>query len=50
MAQLAGDLSHAIMGQTDAEKAFHPWWDHMEDKLLYFFVVMSKLPAELITK
>ena len=27
MAQLAGDLSKAIMGQTDAEKAFRPWWD-----------------------
>ena len=25
MAQLAGDLSKAIMGQTDAEKAFRPW-------------------------
>lgn len=41
MAQLAGDLSKAIMGQSDAEKAFRPWWDHLEDKLLYFFVVMS---------
>jgi len=41
MAQLAGDLSKAIMGQTDAEKAFRPWWDLLEDKILYVFVCMS---------
>ena len=34
MAQLAGDLSKAIMGQTDAEKAFRPWWD--KSKLNFF--------------
>merc|ERR1711963_219332 len=29
------------MGHSEADKAFRPWWDIMEDKLMYFFVVMS---------
>jgi len=41
MAALAGDLSKAILGQSDAAKAFRPWWDSVEDLLMYSFVVMS---------
>ena len=41
MAALAGDLSKMIMGHSDAAKAFRPWWDSMEDGLMYSFVVMG---------
>ena len=42
MAALAGDLSKAILGQSDAAKAFRPWWDVLEDNLLYSFVIFGK--------
>ena len=42
MAALAGDLSRKILGHSDAAKAFRPWWDTLEDNLLYAFVVMGK--------
>ena len=35
MAQLAGDLSKAIMGQTDAEKAFRPWCENQKDAKVF---------------
>ncbi|XP_023339347.1 uncharacterized protein LOC111709704 isoform X2 [Eurytemora carolleeae] len=41
MAALAGDLSRVILGQSDAAKAFRPWWDYLEDYLMYSFVLMS---------
>ena len=42
MAAIAGDLSKKILGHSDAAKAFRPWWDTLEDNLLYAFVVMGK--------
>jgi hypothetical protein len=42
MAALAGDLSRQILGHSDAAKAFRPWWDTLEDNLLYAFVVLGK--------
>ena len=42
MAALAGDLSKAILGQSDAAKAFRPWWDVLEDNLLYSFVIFGE--------
>ena len=43
MAALAGDLSKVILGHSEADKAFRPWWDVIEDYMLYFFVIMSEL-------
>ena len=42
MAALGGDLSKQILGQTDAAKAFRPWWDKCEDGIMYSLVVMGK--------
>ena len=42
MAAIAGDLSRKILGHSDAAKAFRPWWDTLEENLLYTFVVMGK--------
>lgn len=43
MAAVAGDLSKQILGQSDAAKTFRPWWDNLEDGILYSLVVMGKL-------
>ena len=42
MANLAGDLSRTIFGQSDAVKAFRPWWIVMEDYVMYAMVLMGK--------
>ena len=42
MAAVAGDLSKQILGQTDATKAFRPWWDRLEDGTLYALVTMGE--------
>ena len=48
MAALAGDLTKTILGQSDAAKAFRPWWDSIEDGIMYALVVMGKLISFLI--
>ena len=45
MAALAGDLSKQILGHSDATKAFRPWWDVVQDGIMYSLVVMGKLCA-----
>ena len=42
MAALAGDLSKQILGHSDATKAFRPWWDVVQDGIMYSLVVMGK--------
>ena len=42
MAALGGDLRKQILGHSDAEKAFRPWWDNLEDGIMYSLVVMGK--------
>ena len=43
MANIAGELTNRILGHSDADKAFRPWWDNLEDAVLYSFVVMGML-------
>lgn len=42
MAALAGDLSKQILGHSESVKAFRPWWDNLEDQILYGFVLTGK--------
>ena len=42
MAAIAGDLTKAVLGHSDADKAFRPWWDNLEDGVLYTFVIMGR--------
>ena len=50
MAALAGDLTKQILGQSDAVKAFRPWWDSLEDGIMYALVIMGESNNELICK
>ena len=47
MAALAGDLSKQILGHSDATKAFRPWWDVVQDGIMYSLVVMGKAAKRL---
>ena len=42
MASLGNALVSKILGHSAAEKAFRPWWDNMEDFLVYGLVMLGK--------
>ena len=42
MTTLGDSMVKALFGQTDAEKTFRPWWDNLEDVLLYGLIILGK--------
>lgn len=42
MASLGNALVTKILGHSAAEKAFRPWWDNLEDFLVYGMVMLGK--------
>ena len=51
MASLGNALVGRILGHSAAEKAFRPWWDTLEDYLVYGLVMLGLLtvPTSIIT-
>ena len=50
MATVGAALVGYVFGQSAAEKAFRPWWDKMQDNMIYGLILMSLLdPFSLIT-
>ncbi len=45
MASLGDALVNKILGHSDAEKAFRPWWDNLEDFLVYALVMLGIIVA-----
>lgn len=41
MASLAGALVTRILGNTAIERAFRPWWDNLEQYLIYGVVMLG---------
>ena len=41
-------LTRTLIGNTDAEKVFTPWWITLHHYLVYFLVVLGKVYFELI--
>ena len=39
---LEQDLKKQILGRSEAEKTFRPWWDTLEDYLLNALVLLGK--------
>ena len=52
MAAVAGELSKQIKGHSEGEKSFRPWWDTIEDNIMYAFVIlgMITLPMTFFSK
>ena len=48
MAALDGDVRKSLLDRTDAEKAFRPWWDAIEDLLLNTLIGLGKINRNLI--
>ena len=42
MAAIAGELSKQIKGHSEGAQGFRPWWDTVEDNLMYAFVLLGK--------
>ena len=42
MASLGDKMVSALFGQTEAEKTFRPWWDNLEDILVYGLILLGK--------
>ena len=51
MAALGSLLMNKVLGHSDAEKAFRPWWDTLEDILIYSLVILGVItvPTAIIT-
>ena len=39
---LDGEVKRSLLDRTDAEKAFRPWWDTLEDTLLNTLIGLGK--------
>ena len=42
MAVVGNALLNRFLGTSEAEKAFQPWWDTVEDFLVYGLVLLGK--------
>ena len=50
MASIGNALVSKILGHSAAEKAFRPWWDNLEDFLVYGLVMLGKISDPHIRK
>ena len=51
MAAMGAVLMGKVLGHSEAEKAFRPWWDALEDYLIYGLVMLGVVlvPTAIIT-
>ena len=42
MAQIGKEMVDTVFVYTEAEKAFRPWWDKLEDYLVYGLIMLGK--------
>ena len=42
MFALDGDVKKTLLDRSEAEKAFRPWWDTVEDYLLNILIAIGK--------
>ena len=47
MAVVGGALLDNFIGKSEAEKAFQPWWDTVEDFLVYGLIMLGKIQIEI---
>ena len=43
MAVVGGALLEKFIGTSEAEKAFQPWWDTVEDFLVYGLIMLGNI-------
>ena len=50
MASLGDKMVTALFGQSEAEKSFRPWWDNLEDYLVYGLILIGTFAVKIITE
>jgi hypothetical protein len=43
MGAVASSLAKSVLGHSDAENAFRPWWDTVQDHLIYGLITTGQL-------
>ena len=43
MGAVASIVAKSVFGHSDAENAFRPWWDTVQDHLIYGLITTGKL-------
>ena len=43
MASLGTAIVSEVLGHSAAEQAFRPWWDKLQDQLIYALVMLGKI-------
>ena len=46
-ASVGATVASQVLGHTEAEKAFRPWWDKFEDQLIYGLITLGKIQHSL---
>ena len=47
-ASVGATVASQVLGHTEAEKAFRPWWDKFEDQLIYGLITLGKIQYSLL--
>ena len=47
---LDGEVRKSLLDRTDAEKAFRPWWDTLEDTLLNTLIALGQYELSVTIK
>ena len=43
MSAVAASVTKSVLKHSDAENAFRPWWDTVQDHLIYGLITTGKL-------
>ena len=47
-AAVGATVAGKVLGRTKAERAFRPWWDELEDQLIYGLLTLGKILYSLL--
>ena len=47
MGAVASTVAASVLGHSDAEKAFRPWWDNFQDHLIYGLIMLGEFYNEI---
>ena len=49
-AAVGATVAGKVLGRTKAERAFRPWWDELEDQLIYGLLTLGKIQYSLLSR
>ena len=49
-AAVGATVAGKVLGRTKAERMFRPWWDELEDQLIYGLLTLGKIQYSLLSR